>query len=151
MTPTPRTNGLRIGALRVVQGAGCPDEVFRAVLPHVKRWVWLAPSWCHELHVFHDNDDGEPGDSLSMCAQYGYRFAQLNVRSEWLGNDDATRGTEVLHEILHIVLAPAQQFGDGIIEKAIPAAMRAWVEASWHEAIESATCDLERALAAREE
>ena len=91
----------------------CPVEVRGALRPILLDYLWLVPSWCQNIYVRWDAAPADSDSSLSTSAQPEYRQAQFNVLPGWLGHIEGSRRTMVIHELLHLPLAPmVHEHGD---------------------------------------
>lgn len=124
-----------------------PREVRDALKPILKRWRHLIPSWCHSLEI-HWSDDSDDGVVARTLTQLEYRNALIQICPIWLRYPDDQREKYVVHELLHVVLAPAQDFAANLIKNVVPEddKTREWIENEERRAFEMCVCDLQTAL-----
>lgn len=125
-----------------------PREVRRALSPILHKWLWLVPAWCRELHVSFENSD-DADCPASLAAQPEYRQVHLYIHQGWLLEDDEAREFQIIHELCHVLLAPAACFIEGVVTKVFntESAGKLVVDEQWRMALESTVQDL--ALAVR--
>lgn len=116
-------------------------EVRDAVEPHLTKWAFLIPGWCHEINVIWNDGDGD--GALSINVYYEYRNADLAVLANFLTKPEYREG-HVVHELLHLSLAPltqtAQALRDALAEK-VPD-VEPWATEQIRQGEEATTCDL---------
>lgn len=121
--------------------AGVIPEVRAAIEPHLSRWAFLIPAWCHEVNVVWNDDDTD--GALSVRVHYEYRRADLNVLPNFLSCPDR-RERNVIHELLHIITEPMancmRDMRDSLV-KANPD-LEKWADEQIRFGTESVTCDL---------
>lgn len=112
---------------RIRYTPGLPDEVRSAVAPHLERWAFLIPSWCHELNVI-----------------YEYRRADLTVLPNFISCLPDRRARDVVHELLHIIIEPMQRVAKDLRERLVAECppLGAWSSEAIRFADESVTVDL---------
>jgi hypothetical protein len=121
--------------------AGISDEVRTAVEPHLKKWAWLIPAWCHEVNVTWRDDD--TNGALNVDVHYEYRRADIQVLPNFLSCVER-REANVVHELLHIVTHPLVNTARDIrdrLDKANPT-LADWANEMIRHSDESVTCDL---------
>jgi hypothetical protein len=84
-----------------------PKEMQRAIEPVIDKYKWLIPQWCYNLTVkYWDTATDEKGKAKSAAAQIyvvdDYRFASLEVYSEWFDGDEKQREYYIIHEFVHL-------------------------------------------------
>ena len=122
-----------------------PQELQDAVRPYVERWLWVAPTWCHTVFVGNiiDVPRGQCGENTTLVQ---YREARVSVAPGWLEQPPKRREAMILHELLHIPLAPAGELLIHASESTSNDAWRELLENQWRKAIEGAVQDLTHAL-----
>lgn len=124
------------------------DEVRSAIEPHLARWAFLIPGWCHELTVKWDDND----TSAALCIEvyYEYRNADLVVLPNFLSHAEY-RETQVVHELMHLAVAPltkaAESTRDALVEQ-VPD-VEEWAAESLRQGEEATVCDLTAFVLAR--
>jgi hypothetical protein len=117
------------------------SEVRAAIEPHLVKWAFLIPAWCHELTVKWDDDD----TSSALCVKvfYEYRSADLIVLPNFL-TSPAARERDVVHELLHLSLAPltivCEAMRDALVKQAPD--VEEWANEMLRHGEEATTCDL---------
>ncbi|HSW29284.1 MAG TPA: hypothetical protein VLH75_07280 [Longimicrobiales bacterium] len=126
----------------------CPHEVRAALRPILLDYLWLVPSWCQTLYV-RWNERPEDGDqSAGSDAQPEYRQAQLTICPGWLSAVHQSRISAVVHELLHLPLAPMVIEHVGLTKRLLDDAERfhAYSEEQWRRVFEGAVQDLAAAV-----
>jgi hypothetical protein len=124
-------------------------EVREAIEPHLVKWAFLIPGWCHELNVAWNDRDTEHG-ALSISVFYEYRNADLDVHANFL-TQPAHREQSVVHELLHLSLAPITQVAETLRDALVAevSALEPWATEMIRQGEESTTCDLTRLVVGR--
>ncbi len=116
-------------------------EVRSAIEPHLLKWEFLIPAWCHEVNVTWQDDDAN--GALSTVVHYEYRRVDLNILPNFLSCEDR-RERNVVHELLHIVTEPLQNtckdMRDALV-KQVPE-LEGWATEMIRHSDECVTCDL---------
>lgn len=123
---------------RVTFTPSVPREVQQAMRLSLHRWLWLVPSWCHELRVVWDTGLDCPA---AMQAQDEYRYAEIIMGPTWLDEDDDERESVVRHELAHLLIAPMVAWVDYAI-----ADMDEHAQETWRRALEGTVSDLTQAF-----
>ena len=123
-----------------------PQEIQDAALPIVERWAWLIPQWCLWLSVGNTTRASEDGGCATNTTREEYRFARIMLTPVWLEENDRDREFEIVHEILHIPIAPMHELMGAAMEKSDNEPYKALVEEQWRKAMEGAVQDLAYAL-----
>lgn len=120
---------------------GVPDEVQQALIPHLNKWLFLVPSWCHELCVCWGGYDTDA--ALSITVHCEYRRADLFVHPDFLSNHER-REAQVIHELMHITTEPMAKTIRDLRVLALEKNhdLRPLIDEQIRMAIESVTCDL---------
>jgi len=82
-----------------------PKENLSAVSELLEKHRQLIPDWCNWLTIYFADEDQGKGFTLETVVNYDYRFAQIYVYAAWLVSRD--REHEMVHELFHIITAPA--------------------------------------------
>ncbi len=132
--------------MRIQYRPDVPSEIREAVDPLLRRHASLVPTWCHEVVVFYDAENGD--DVANVRVLHPYRFAQVTICPPWLRQTAEDREQAIRHELIHIPLAPMTDFVKDLIERMGGEDGRfcEWVQDQWRERFEGAVCDLERAV-----
>lgn len=123
-----------------------PQEIKKAALPIVERWAWLIPQWCLWLRVGNTTILPENGGYAMNTTREEYRFARIMLTPAWLEENDRDREFGIVHEILHIPIAPMHELMGTAMEKSDNEPYKALVEEQWRKAMEGAVQDLAYAL-----
>jgi len=123
-----------------------PREIKGAALPIVERWAWLVPQWCLWLHVGNTTVLPENGGYALSTTREEYRFARITLTPGWLEEAEREREFGIVHELLHIPIAPMHQLMGTAMEKSENEPYKALVEEQWRKAMEGAVQDLAHAL-----
>ena len=118
--------------------------VRRVVMPHVKKWLSLAPSWCHVLYVRYDSDCEHVA---TMIGKPQYREAMLTVGPilmEEMPESDIEK--VVVHELLHMHQEEARDVFLEALEFVPEGPFRETFRGRYHYANEGAVCDLTRCI-----
>jgi hypothetical protein len=137
-----------------IQWGPMPPEVRAAVRPLLLAHLWLVPAWCRELLVtWKDRHHHDTGGTItaSSGSDPQYRYARLALHAPWLDSSRSQRRREIIHELLHIPLAPLIDYHEDAIDRLFADAeespFRAHLEAGWQERHEGAVQDLAFAVA----
>lgn len=126
----------------------CPQEIRAALRPVLSDYLWLVPSWCQTLYVRWDDRPEEADTTASASAQPEYRQAQLTICPGWLGAVHASRRTALVHELLHLPLAPMviehSDLATRLLDDA--PAFRGYSQEQWRRAFEGSVQDLAAAV-----
>ena len=124
---------------------GVPHEVRQALEPHLVKWSFLLPAWCHVLQVIWGEE--HPQGALEMVAHYEYRSAELWVYSNYLTREDV-REEKIIHELLHVSTAPMdlqmRQLRDALVR--LCPDLEQWATENIRSSVESVVSDLARSL-----
>ncbi len=133
---------------------GFPAEARRAVLPVVQQYLWLVPGWCRVLALvwrdWHEDDVAGDSAAASTSTEVEYRHATLFVHAPWLSATPTERRANLIHELLHIPMAPMVDeqratiralFADGEAPK-----FQAHIEEQWRQRFEGSVQDLAFAI-----
>lgn len=132
----------------VVWKEDVPAEIKAALQPHLDRWLGHAPTWCHEV-IVHWAGEASDGADLRCEPVQEYRWARVTVYGSFLSRSLRDRSESVLHEMLHIALAPSDLVVHSLLDvlkEKVPE-LHAWANEQFRLAKESAVCDLTRAIA----
>ncbi|CAN5508060.1 hypothetical protein BH10ACI2_BH10ACI2_04240 [soil metagenome] len=92
------------------------DEVEKFLRP----FVWLIPTWCHELHIeMQTSADGENA-AIRTGVTPEYRFAHMTFYSAWLTCTEEAKTLHVVHDLLHIANCPYVDFAEEVIRNLLP-------------------------------
>lgn len=127
---------------------GTSDEVRAAIEPHLLKWAFLIPSWCHEVNVTWRDD--HTNGALNIVVHYEYRRADLTICPNFM-SIPLRRERCVVHELLHIITQPIVNTANDIrdvLEKDSPR-LAEWATEMIRHSDESVTCDLTAILCAQ--
>ncbi len=82
-----------------------PSDIRTAIEFHLVRWLPVLPTWCHRIIVNWDFELAAEGD-LQTVVHYEYRCVHFTIGPGFLNREVAGRSTAVLHEYMHVMLAP---------------------------------------------
>lgn len=82
-----------------------PHELLEGVRHHVEGNLDILPSWLVLLHVTYDADLPE-NITAQMQTRVDYRRAYLQIGGRWPGEEEKYRRQVIIHEFLHIQVAP---------------------------------------------
>lgn len=127
---------------------GCKPDLRRAIEPLIKKHAHLVPSWCHVLHCNFSTEGAEEGVVASITPMTEYRKAYLYVHAGFLTDDAEEREHSIVHELLHLQVAPLESLVSQLIKSTITpdSTLAEW---SWEErrrATESVVEDLRLAF-----
>ncbi len=118
-----------------------PPEIRRAVLPLLRKHRAIVPAWCRQITVTYAQN-GDDGAIATCQPSVRYRHAFVNIAPPFLSETPANRERVVVHELVHITLAPLADYAAQIIARVGEAALREHMEAELAERDESVTQDL---------
>ena len=124
----------------------CPPEIRAALEPILTSYLYLVPTWCHEIWVRYTDDDADA--ALSVTPVPEYRFARLYVHPSWLIGKDSLRKEQVVHEFLHISLDVLTTFLKDLTDRlcAEDDILKGWAQDQLRQRFEGVVCDLTRAV-----
>lgn len=142
---------LRTGPdLQLEWGEDIPPEYRDAVGPLLYEFAWLVPPWCRLIRVM-NAVAAQNEETATMDLREEYRFARLTLTPWFLEGDPSTRRRVVVHELLHVFIAPMAEVLFGLLEQTENEPLRGIVRNQWHKAMESGIQDLAYAITGREE
>jgi hypothetical protein len=128
----------------------CPPEVRRSLAPLLRSYLWLVPGWCRQLGVGFQAD-GDGADASTSCDPE-YRQAWIRFHSGWLDANPTQRRLEVIHEVLHIALAPMsgeqREAVDRLFDDGDAPKYKATLQEQWRKAFEGTVQDIAFAVLA---
>ncbi|HEY4699383.1 MAG TPA: hypothetical protein VIH27_03325 [Nitrososphaerales archaeon] len=124
-----------------------PPEVRNVVRPILLNYLWLVPPWIRVLHLGYgvSKTDNYWAEGSSETNEH-YRWTNITIFGHWLDSNESNRRLSIIHELLHISLAPMAEehvqvinrlFEDGEAPK-----FRATLNENWKRVMESAVQDL---------
>jgi lipid II:glycine glycyltransferase (peptidoglycan interpeptide bridge formation enzyme) len=102
------------------------DDIPAILLPQVKRILeplsCYLPDWCHHVYVHADHVNTDDDDANAKIRTfYDYRWASMWIQPSWFGNKDDRELTEdLLHELIHIIRSPVDDWIREIIKTLVP-------------------------------
>ena len=101
------------------------EETPALILPELHRYLdplaYLVPDWCSHVWVAwcagDTNDDSTVAD---ITAHYDYRWARMNVYASWLDQTDDLKRELLVHELMHLYIAPLSDYTRDILKLLIP-------------------------------
>lgn len=125
----------------------CKPDVKRTFEPLIKKHAHLIPSWCHVLHCDFATES-EDGVIASITPLVEYRKAYLYIHSVYLGCDEEERERAVVHELLHLQIAPVANVAAQLIRSIVTpeSALAEWAWEEQRRAVEGAVEDLRLAF-----
>jgi len=92
---------------------GFPAEFRKAACDALLPWHPFLPSWVHLLNYTYRAlpEDGEADTIASVSCMWEYRSATLTLYARFFdsGDDDTDRARNLLHEIVHMHVAPLRR------------------------------------------
>lgn len=89
----------------------------REIEKHLMPFLWLIPTWCHELTVSMWNSDNSVIAAIRTGIKYEYRKADMDFYSAWLLETDYAKGLHVVHDLLHITNSVYVDYAESSIEQ----------------------------------
>ena len=131
--------------MRIQIAVEFPDQLRDEVETFVREFLWIVPTWCHELDIEWD-PDASNGAARSVIKPR-YRQAHLLIHPAYLECDIDFRRGIIAHEMIHIALGPIVTFGARLIEDFTPEdGIRKFVQEEWASRFESVVEDLALAI-----
>lgn len=127
------------------------DETPALVLPELRRFLddldYLIPDWCSHVWVaWCAGDTGNESTVADITAHYDYRWARMNVYASWLDQTEELKRELLIHELMHLYVAPLSDYARDILKLLCPKEDAAKFNASLIEQVrercESVTQDL---------
>jgi hypothetical protein len=122
-----------------------PKEFQPTIQPLVGYMIKLCPGWVRQITVyFVTNQDQGEHCRATMDADYKYRRVVLKIYPPFLDDNAEEQKRTIVHEALHILLAPLQNFVVDTFEAVLkdnPKVLEL-VKVNWHSANEAVTEDL---------
>jgi hypothetical protein len=115
-----------------------PEEIKACVEPSLTRLQPMIPGWVSLLRVSYAGETDE-GATMSITADYTYRWANLYVRPAFVICSEFERWNCVLHEIQHLINRPVEEFKERLLAK-LPKGEEKW-RRRWTRAMEASTQD----------
>jgi hypothetical protein len=96
-----------------------PPEIREKVEPILDDISWLVPGWCQRVVVFWEpvNQDR---NSAFINVNYAYRFVQITICSDFLGQTEQEMRDDLLHELIHGFICPMADYAREIIDLYCP-------------------------------
>lgn len=136
-------------SLKVLYTDSVPPEVRDLLAPLFERWLWIAPAWCHEIEVsWHEPEEDESDAILAIWPSVEYRRGEIAVFPKWLSETKRSRERAVVHELVHLLVAPMTEFYDDVLDRLTgrQAKLAEYVKAQHAKAFESVVVDMTRVL-----
>ena len=111
-----------------------PDEIKEAVEKDLSKFLWLTPPWLQELSIFYKARLDKIAESET---NYRYRWAIIIIGASYLTHDDSGRRDAIIHELIHVVLAPPQHIVDRLLVDA-----NSFEKDTYNSGLEEVVCDL---------
>lgn len=92
-----------------------PKEVKAVVEPLLEQYEYLFPSWIRALSVRY-GEGSVKGSVAEILAEVPYLQAKLYITRQFLDDNDRNRERTIVHELLHLSLAPLQDWVDNLME-----------------------------------
>ena len=137
----------RRDTLRILWGY-CPPEIRTALHPILVDYLWLVPSWCQALYVRWDGKPEDLDSNATSSAQPEYRQAQLYIHPGWLAEIHTTRVHNVIHELVHIPVAPMVVEHEDLVKRLLDdaPAFRGYAKEQWRRSFEGTVQDIATAI-----
>jgi hypothetical protein len=82
----------------------------------------LIPDWCSHVWIaWSANDSGNDSTVADVTAYYDYRWARVNVYASWLDQTEDFKREALIHELMHLFVAPLADYAREIVKLLIPA------------------------------
>ncbi len=113
-----------------------------AVVPVVRKWIRLAPSWCHSLRLEYSPDLKDADAACTPDSQY--RRAVIEFAAAFFSGTEKEQERLIVHELLHLALAPLTEFVDDALERLTEGDedFLAWVSDQWEERVDGVVEDI---------
>jgi hypothetical protein len=93
---------------------GVQPDIAALLAPYCDRYAWLIPSWCQRVFVRFEESQAsgnETTDIATTVTNKTYRWATIRFHGGFLADSDLERRIDTVHEILHISLSSAIDYG----------------------------------------
>jgi hypothetical protein len=100
--------------MEIIYDKSIEDGVRIEINKYLSPFVWLGPTWCHELRIsMLAADEGRA--AIRTGIKYEYRRASMDFFSGWLTESDYAKGLHVVHDLLHIANSVYVDFAETAI------------------------------------
>lgn len=82
---------------------------------HLTPFLWLVPSWCHEISLSMWCSEAGNGAAIRTGISYEYRKANMDFYSVWLLEPEYDKGLHVVHDLLHIPNSVYVDYAEGVM------------------------------------
>lgn len=122
-----------------------PGEIREALEPLLARWAELLPPWLQDFRVEWVADLDK---LMEVRVHHSNRWAVLRVGPGWLQESPEEREVTVVHEFVHVLLAPLRRAVDLVVDGVAPedAAFHRLAQSAITDGEESAVEDAARAI-----
>ena len=129
----------------VVWGKSVPSEVKDILLPILKKWFVILPTWCQDYEVRYI---GEGEDLCTALTNFRNRWSVLTVTGKWVAAHEEDREVGVIHELIHVNLEPLSAATRKLVGDLTPkdTPVRELADTMYSDGLEGSTEDLARAF-----
>lgn len=107
--------------MNIVYSPTLPAELRPTVEPLLEAHRAIVPDWCHRLTVYFDEGGNNGEYSASMGSDFEYRKAALRIYAGFLTDTQEMRERDIVHELFHLVTAPADDYAWRELKRALEA------------------------------
>jgi hypothetical protein len=122
-----------------------PDEIKLDIKHNVAYLIHLIPGWVNELTVTFDSQPSHEHRTTTAYIEcdYKYRRVCLTILPTWINLEPAQRKRTLIHEAVHILTAPLQEFFHNTMDEMFSDEPRILhlLQAGWRIANEATTED----------
>lgn len=102
------------------------EEIPALVKPELQKFLseleHLVPQWCSHVWVAWSANDSDNASTVAdMTAHYDYRWARMNVYASWLDQTEDFKREALVHELMHLFVAPLADYAREMIRTLVPA------------------------------
>lgn len=123
-----------------------PQDKYEIVQQALDQTIFLIPAWCVRLSVRYVQTPSDPGNVSRVHTNYPYRWASVEIHKEFF-DEDMDPLEIMVHELLHIALAPAHDWAMTAIRENTSELLSKSLSQEFNDRIEMTTTDLESAIA----
>jgi hypothetical protein len=139
-----------VATISFVRTTSLPPELADSFERLWARWAWLVPTWVHRVIVRYTAESTPAVARVHPNLEY--RWAEFEILPRFIDADETERDRTLIHEILHLNLAPMQRWGETQIQHAEERgdrALAALIRETFRQAVEETVTDLTRAVHAQ--
>lgn len=87
-----------------------PAEAAKALEAYFPLIDALAPQWCSRVWVMWSSECETESCKACTVTRYEYRYGSVTLHGKWLDDDEVTRREAIIHEVMHLYVAPLSGF-----------------------------------------